>query len=82
MSALGYSELKGLLHNINIGDITSHTCEIVNSKWIEGGIVNVKSDGSTITIITDGGLTVDAVNHNDGFFTFEMPGDNVTIDIS
>lgn len=81
LTALKYEQLE-LLHNITIGEIGNYTCSIINNKWVEGGIVNVFSNGNTVTVTDANNNNVVVTNHNDGVFTFEMPNTDVTITVS
>ena len=81
LTALKYEPLE-LLHNINIGSIGAFTCSLITNKWVAGGVVNVFSNGNTVTVTDSDNNNVPVTNHNDGVFSFEMPNKDVTISIS
>ena len=81
LSSMGYETLS-LFKSLTIGQTNEKTCELLDTRWVVGGVVNVRSSGNSLTVLTDGGETVSVTNHNDGMFTFEMPDDNVTISVS
>ena len=81
LSALKYEQLE-LLRNINIGDTGGYTCSIITNKWVVGGIVNVVSNGNTVSVSDSDNTLIEVTNHNDGVFTFIMPNKDVTITVS
>ena len=81
LTALKYNPLD-LLRNITIGNTNGKTCSLITDKWVAGGIVNVMSNGSTVSVVDSDSTAVAVTNHNDGVFTFIMPNKDVTITVS
>ena len=81
LQALQYKQLD-LLHNITIGGTNGYTCDVVSLQWVENGVVNVMSNGNSVSVIAKDGTPITVTNHNDGVFTFDMPNQDVTISVS
>lgn len=81
LQTLKYQPIN-LLHNITIGETNGYTCDIVNTQWVENGVVNVISNGNNVSVLTTDDTSVDVINHNDGVFTFDMPNQDVIISVS
>lgn len=80
LKALGYTPLD-LLHNIEIGNTNGFTCSVINTKWVENGVVNIESNGNNVSVLAADGTSINVTNHNDGVFTFDMPSQDVTISV-
>lgn len=84
------SSNNDLQHDISI--ISTIDAEIVNNKWIEGGIMTIRIKSGTVTTISvkdaDGGNVVvtERTNNNnsdyDTYYTFVMPNKDVIIIIN
>lgn len=80
LSAISYPELN-VLHDVNVVDngILYTTFE----KWVENGILSIKTDANSVTAIKDANAEQIAVtNQGDGVYTLEMPNDNITITLN
>ena len=81
LAVLGYNRLD-LLHSIAIGETNGYSCSVINTQWVEGGVVNVLSNGTSVSVTAKDGTAITVTNHNDGVFTFDMPSQDVTISVS
>ena len=78
---MGYDSLN-ITHSITINNTNGYSCDIINDKWVENGIVNIISNGNNVSVETSDNESISVINHNDGVFTFIMPTKDVTITIN
>lgn len=81
LTAMGYDSLN-ITHSITINNTNGYSCDIINDKWVENGIVNIISNGNNVSVETSDNESISVINHNDGVFTFIMPTKDVTITIN
>ena len=68
-----------VMKNITIGGISGGTIEVPYSKWVVGGVVNVRVTSGTINSVAVNNGSVNVTKQDSTHFTFVMPNEDVVI---